>query len=466
MSPGEEAMLLDVASRGAGRAGHLAAGVDYAWRALARREAEGDAIAIARAMELVERQLQAAGRVRDAIPMLEGALARRSPSSADEADAVLLAALARARYNVGALPEQVLSAAERALPIAERLALDDLVADTLVSKAGAYRVQGRRREAEFLLRGVVGSARAVGNVDADGRALNNLALLLEGEDLSGCVVTHRQCVDLWRRLGRRSSIAFHAGNLAYSLIHAASDWDEPLLLVGELDDPDGEALDRIELGYPALEILAARGELDDERFAAHARLVASTADPQEGALLELTRARVEWCWGDFPAAIRAGMTAADFPGLAVESVFESMRGAVWLHDEATIRSVIERLDADADCSRYARAARAAARGALAGLEGRTDVSVGEYQRAIRLLREGGFGLAAAQVALDFTFLIGPEVPEARAAAEEARAVFERVRARVYLDRLDALLAGTFSADAAAPGRGSTTALVVAAPPAG
>jgi class 3 adenylate cyclase/tetratricopeptide (TPR) repeat protein len=466
MSPGEEATLLDVASRGAGRAGHLAAGVDYACRALARREAEGDAIAIARAMELVVRQLQAAGRVRDAIPMLEGALARRSPNSTDEADAVLLAALARARYNVGAPPEQVLSTVERALPIAERLALDDLVTDTLVSKAGAYRVQGRRREAEFLLRGAVGSARALGNVDADGRALNNLALLLEGEDLADCVVTHRQCLELWRRLGRRSSIAFQAGNLAYSLIHAALDWDEPLHLVGELDDPDGESLDRIQLGYPALEILAARCELDDERFASHAWLVASMADPQQEALLELTRARVEWCWGDFPAAMKAGMTAADYPGLAIESLFESMRGAVWLRDEASIRSIIERLDAAADCSRYARAARAAARGALADLEGRTDVSVAEYQWAIRRLREGGFGLAAAQVALDFTFLTGPDVPEARAAAGEARVVFERVRAKVYLERLDAVLAGTFKAGAAAPGRGSTTAPVAATQPAG
>jgi hypothetical protein len=35
--------------------------------------------------------------------------------------------------------------------------------------------------------------------------------------------------------------------------------------------------------------------------------------------------------------------------------------------------------------------------------------------------------------------VGPDVPEARQAAEEARVVFERVRARVYLERLDAAL---------------------------
>ena len=39
----------------------------------------------------------------------------------------------------------------------------------------------------------------------------------------------------------------------------------------------------------------------------------------------------------------------------------------------------------------------------------------------------------------FAWAVGPDVPEARQAAEEAPAVFERVRAKVYLERLHAAL---------------------------
>jgi hypothetical protein len=53
----------------------------------------------------------------------------------------------------------------------------------------------------------------------------------------------------------------------------------------------------------------------------------------------------------------------------------------------------------------------------------------------------GHDFEAASAALDFVWAVGPDVPEARAAAEEARVVFERVRAKVYLDRLDAVMAG-------------------------
>ena len=60
----------------------------------------------------------------------------------------------------------------------------------------------------------------------------------------------------------------------------------------------------------------------------------------------------------------------------------------------------------------------------------------------------GHDFEAASAALDFVWAVGPDVPEARAAAEEARTVFERVRAKVYLERLDAVLAGAALAGSA------------------
>ena len=42
--------------------------------------------------------------------------------------------------------------------------------------------------------------------------------------------------------------------------------------------------------------------------------------------------------------------------------------------------------------------------------------------------------------LDFVLLVGPDEPSARAAADDARVIFERIRARPFLDRLDAAMA--------------------------
>jgi hypothetical protein len=79
---------------------------------------------------------------------------------------------------------------------------------------------------------------------------------------------------------------------------------------------------------------------------------------------------------------------------------------------------------------------------VAALEGRSEDAAIDYGEAIRHWREGGYDFEAASAALDFAWAVGPEVPEARAAAERARAVFERVRAKVYLDRLDGVLTTT------------------------
>ena len=47
-------------------------------------------------------------------------------------------------------------------------------------------------------------------------------------------------------------------------------------------------------------------------------------------------------------------------------------------------------------------------------------------------------------------LLGPNLPETRAAADEARAVFERVAARPYLERLDATIDASRTAGRAPP----------------
>jgi hypothetical protein len=48
----------------------------------------------------------------------------------------------------------------------------------------------------------------------------------------------------------------------------------------------------------------------------------------------------------------------------------------------------------------------------------------------------------ARTGLDMILLLGPDHPDVPAVAAEARAIFERLSAQPYLDRLDAALAAS------------------------
>jgi hypothetical protein len=188
--------------------------------------------------------------------------------------------------------------------------------------------------------------------------------------------------------------------------------------------------DRFDLESTVIDILSARGELDDERYAALEAVAASLADPQRSANFELIRATVAWRRGDFDLAIRAGLSAAEHPAKTAEGLWHARRGALWLWDAAPVAAILVRLEASPHNARFGKAALAVATASLAALDGRTLQAAEDYCRSLALLHEGGFEFSAAETALDFLWAVGPQVPEARAAAEEARVVFERVRAKV------------------------------------
>ena len=440
-APGDGATLLEIASRAASQAGKQDVAEDYARRAIAAREGAGDPVATARATALLAVVLQRAGRVGAAIPLIEAALGHRPVDGAGEADAVLLAYLSRV-YILTGQDEPCLATADRALAIAERLDLDDLVAEVLDNKALALNDLGRRREAVALMEGALRLARAHGDADAESRATNNLSYVLAHDDVRRALASDRRYLERLRRLGGLPSILIATWNLAEMHIESAVDWDEAERLIAELAAVTTEARARADLedGNPL--VRAARRELDDERFAARETRVRDLADPQASATFELERAEVEWCRGDFGAVVRAGLAAAQLRGKALEGLGLAGWGALWLRDAVGLRAIVERLEADPETSRLAKATRAACRGSLAGLEGRPAESVARSREAIRTLREGGFEWRAALAALGLLWAVGPGVAEARAAAEEARAVFERVRARVHLERLEAAMAQT------------------------
>ncbi|MFH1475354.1 MAG: hypothetical protein ABIG85_05785, partial [Chloroflexota bacterium] len=109
-------------------------------------------------------------------------------------------------------------------------------------------------------------------------------------------------------------------------------------------------------------------------------------------------------------------------------------------DLARARQVANRLDADPSTEIGVAAYRVAARAGIAALEGRVDDAIAGYREAISRLRSEGSDFEVARISLDFVVLVGADHPATRDAAAEARAIFERVKARPYLERLDAAIA--------------------------
>jgi hypothetical protein len=77
---------------------------------------------------------------------------------------------------------------------------------------------------------------------------------------------------------------------------------------------------------------------------------------------------------------------------------------------------------------------------LAALERRLDDASAGYREALSRYRSIGADFNVTRMALDFVILVGGDHPATREADAEARAIFERVRARPYLERLDAAMA--------------------------
>lgn len=99
-----------------------------------------------------------------------------------------------------------------------------------------------------------------------------------------------------------------------------------------------------------------------------------------------------------------------------------------------------------------RADRRIATAGLAALDGRKAEALEGYLVGLREHRAMGTRWELACTAIDMVVALGPDMPEVRAAAEEARAILAELGATPFVARLDAALARP--ADIALPPAGS------------
>jgi hypothetical protein len=99
------------------------------------------------------------------------------------------------------------------------------------------------------------------------------------------------------------------------------------------------------------------------------------------------------------------------------------------------------LDADLATGTVNIADRIASHAGVAALEGRVDDAVAGYRDAMNHHASVGADFPRSRAGLDLVRLVGGSHPAGAEAAAEARAIFERIDARAYLDLLDVAAVG-------------------------
>ena len=103
--------------------------------------------------------------------------------------------------------------------------------------------------------------------------------------------------------------------------------------------------------------------------------------------------------------------------------------------------------------------RVTIRAGLAAAEGRRAEALGLYRDALRRWRDLHFVFDETLCVIDMATLLDPAEPEVRAAADAAREILVRLRAKPLLERLEAAIERPSSAPIPEPARSRDTSSV-------
>jgi class 3 adenylate cyclase/tetratricopeptide (TPR) repeat protein len=413
-------------------------------RALELARQGGDRRHILSALEQHALATGVQGRVVEAMAMLEPA----REEFRDQAESVeyvrLVAELARLTMLQGRSPDAI-RMVDEVLPAAERLELSREVISLIVTRGACLASIGRVREGTATLVGAVASAESYGLVDVGLRARINLSYAAAAEDPQMAFEVVREGVELVRHLGMQGYGAYMLGNAAaFAAQNGEFAW-----AIAALEDAVATLAEDYTARFRLAQLRGLQGEDVDEEFAATEERVEGSTEIQVQATLDEGMAMVELARGNFARALELAMRSVE-RSVAPDSAALPIAGraAAWLADAGALRAVVEQLAKQP--GRVPAAGRREAEAALAALERRPGAN-SAFVDATRRWREIGLHMEAAWCALNWVTLLGAADPTARAAADDARALFERVQSAPLLDLLDRALSAEAAPQSATEG---------------
>jgi class 3 adenylate cyclase/tetratricopeptide (TPR) repeat protein len=445
--PTARAELVLRAAQAASRAAMHHDAVALAQEAVEVVRAAGDAGILGRAGATLGEVLIDFGDPAAAVAALEAAEAAFPDDGAAAVRAEILGSLSRAYMRIND-PRRSVEAADRALELAEPLGLDRVIAETLNNKGSSLGYLGRNREALALLEGAVKIARAGGHVAAEIRALTNLGA--SSETTLAALDATRAAAELGRRVGNRSLARWSEDMCRWYAFEVGEGWDEAIegglaqvaddrahRLASDLD----EARTLSFIGFS----MAARGDPLDDLLDRLTTLADRLTDPFARACLLSIRGDRAMLAGDPVAAAADSLASAqlDTPARGLFTAI-AFRQALWARDLDRASAVLAIMESLPPNPAHA-ASLVAIHAGLDALEGRRDAAATGYRAGVAGTQALGDAFEAARIALDCVLAVGADHPVARMLADEARPVFERVRATPYLERLDAAMGARVSA---------------------
>jgi class 3 adenylate cyclase/tetratricopeptide (TPR) repeat protein len=401
------------------------------------------------------------GRLEQGVETMDQAFQVLKDEQPDEDLASLAAQVGRFRFFAGELDLAAVRI-ETALDIAEALGLPEVLSQALNTKALILNARGRHNEARALLHYALDLAIEHDKPSAALRAYNNLADHLWSADR---FEDAQKYVEDGLALARKVGDRFWQWLFLWSPypLFALGRWDEVLARDEHHSGDWKQGRAAVAQGYVSVgaAIRAHRGDLSEagtflEQFAE----LEGSADIQERTDYACARAVVQLASGNFEEALKSADVAFEARRtsgfqtlqpkegfvLAVEAALSAgdVRGAERRIEEADVVPAARRPP-----SVHAHSMRLRARAdAMKGDTGRIEPN---FKGAVGLFREIGHAFWMAVTLLEYgEWLVGQgRGAEAERLLAEARSIFEQLKARPWLERLDRTAAVPSSAMAPA-----------------
>ena len=423
------------------------------------RRSLGDEAAAYRATVWLGEAYMTGRLTEEASAVLEPAVAYAA-GVADESDvAALIALLAHVRFIEQRFHEAV-ALCDRALEVAERIDLYEVIAEALITKGGILASHGRPVEGLSLIETARQLAMEHGLSGPQSRAMNTLTIAMATRDVRATWEMELEGIEFARRVGRRDLELTLIGNAGEDALRLG-DWDWHAREIAAFDDVDLPAVHRIGLAFSSLVVKVLRGDpnaaAEVERLE---RLSAETRSQDYQSTAGDIRAWAALAEGRFEAARDGWMAqAAASDTNAPFALPRAARVAVMAGDAAGAREALDLLTLNGTRGHVIDVERLTIAAGIAAIEGQTEDALTGFHAAISEWHEMGLPWDQAWTAWSAVELLGPSIPQVRAWGVATRAIFEQLGAVALLARLDAALGDAPGPATASPVTAETEAEV-------
>ncbi len=437
--PSELGDILRQAGEWSTEAGRFEAAEVLLRRAIELYTSAGNAAATAYATASLAAALMVAFRAPEALLMLDAATSDLAHLGSHPALLVLGSQLARACFLTED-SRRAIAVSDTVLEPAERANLVPVVSDALVTRGSALADLGRDYEGMGAIEAGLRLALSHHLPRAVMRARNNIGGFQIVRDPAAALETYRNAIAEVTRLGSRGGslrLFFGASDAAV----ATGDWDWALTEMRAILTADPDREDRAAAISKVIELRALRGEDVAEDIAEFEALAGGSTDPLLASGTRWMIGTVAWATGRLVEARTEFREAAKLNAQYAPLLHPTAaRLGLWLGDAHGAAADLEALDAIGAHGPAIELRRLANVAGISALEGRVGEALAAYRDALAQARVHGLAWDEALTGLDMAILLDAADPEVLAAADGARAIFERLGARPFLERLDAAMA--------------------------